>query len=204
MASGNRNENEEERINASTGNDRKPNPSEATYSEHDSDGPRGELPNSDEDIADAILLSPELWVEVRTAQATQVEAANIAGERVLSSETSTSEFSKLDSLGRSASHMELYEKLPPDRQRFAEIGGAVASVVLGAWSIAGAFLTPWSIINSLMAILLGFWGLTSPRRNWAVLGILLAFLGLFISGIHVLSFDWSFLFPPPEETEFDF
>ena len=66
-------------------------------------------------------------------------------------------------------------------QNMAAIGGAVGALVLGSWSIIGAMLTPWSAINALIAIVMGFYGLKSKRKRMAVLGIVLAVFGLALS-----------------------
>ena len=57
-------------------------------------------------------------------------------------------------------------------------GGAVASVVLGIWSIIGAAITSYSVINALLGLMLGIWGMSSNGR-WPVLGLILCLIGLF-------------------------
>jgi len=57
-------------------------------------------------------------------------------------------------------------------------GGAIASIVLGAWSIVGAAITGYSFINALLGLVLGFWGMTSDVR-WPWLGLILSLVGLF-------------------------
>lgn len=64
-------------------------------------------------------------------------------------------------------------------------GGAVGALVLGIWSLIGVFITNWSIINSILGLLLGFWGLTSRRRKLAWVGILLCLISIFLSLIQV-------------------
>lgn len=64
-------------------------------------------------------------------------------------------------------------------------GGAVGAFVLGIWSLAGVFITNWSIINSLLGLLLGFWGLTSRKRKMAWVGIFLCLLSIFLGMIQV-------------------
>lgn len=56
-------------------------------------------------------------------------------------------------------------------------GGAVASVVLGAWSIIGATVTSYSIINAFLGLALGCWGMSSNVR-WPWLGIALSIAGI--------------------------
>lgn len=64
-------------------------------------------------------------------------------------------------------------------------GGAVGAIVLGIWSLIGAFITNWSIINGVLGLLLGFWGLTSRRRKMAWVGIVLCLISIFLSLIQV-------------------
>ena len=60
-------------------------------------------------------------------------------------------------------------------------GGAVGALVLGIWSILGSLLTYWSLINGIMGLVLGVWGLTSKRPRTAWLGIFLCLIGTFMS-----------------------
>ena len=61
-------------------------------------------------------------------------------------------------------------------------GGAVASVVLGAWSILGAMITSYSVVNALLGLALGSWGMSSNIR-WAWLGIALSLAGIVFCAI---------------------
>jgi hypothetical protein len=65
------------------------------------------------------------------------------------------------------------------------IGGAVSALGLGVWAMIGAFITNWSIINAVIGLLLGFWGLTSYRRRMAWIGIVLCLISMFLSLIQV-------------------
>lgn len=60
-------------------------------------------------------------------------------------------------------------------------GGAIGSLVLGIWCVLGAFVTNWSIINGLIGLLMGLWGMASRKQKTALLGILLCVLGIFMS-----------------------
>lgn len=57
-------------------------------------------------------------------------------------------------------------------------GGAVGAVVLGIWSILGAMFSSISIVNAIMGMVLGLWGLTSPRKSLAILGLALCAMGI--------------------------
>lgn len=63
-------------------------------------------------------------------------------------------------------------------QRLSAKGGAVGSVLLSLFGLAGLMISPYSVVNVLMAILFGLWGLQSPLRLIAKLGLGLAALGL--------------------------
>ena len=60
-----------------------------------------------------------------------------------------------------------------------------AAVVLGVWSILGSLLTYWSIINGILGLALGVWGLTSKRPRTAWIGIVLCLIGTFLSTVSV-------------------
>jgi hypothetical protein len=64
-------------------------------------------------------------------------------------------------------------------------GGAIGSLVLGVWCVAGSFITNWSIINGVIGLLMGFWGLTSRKQRTAWVGIALCVIGIFLSLIQV-------------------
>ena len=67
----------------------------------------------------------------------------------------------------------------------AATGGAVGALVLGIWSILGSLLTYWSIINGVLGLVLGIWGLTSKHPRIAWIGILLCMIGCFLSMISI-------------------
>ncbi len=79
-----------------------------------------------------------------------------------------------------------------DLQAIAAKGGAVGAVVLGVMAIAGSFITNWSIVNGLMGLALGLWGLTSRRRGLAWIGLILCLIGsvLAVASISDLVSDW--------------
>ena len=64
-------------------------------------------------------------------------------------------------------------------------GGAIGSLVLGLWCVAGSFITNWSMINGVIGLLMGFWGLTSRKQRTAWIGIALCFIGIFMSLVQV-------------------
>ena len=77
------------------------------------------------------------------------------------------------------------QPLPGNLENLSAIGGAVGSLVLGLWCVAGSFITNWSIINGLIGLVMGFWGLTSRKKRTAWIGIALCIAGIFLSLIEV-------------------
>lgn len=70
--------------------------------------------------------------------------------------------------------------LPGDwpRGKYAATGGAVGAVALGLWALITFWLTDWTMLNALVGLALGFWGLQSPRQKIARLGLGLNLLAL--------------------------
>ncbi len=72
-------------------------------------------------------------------------------------------------------------EMPANFQNLAAVGGAVGALLLGIWSIFGATISPYASINAMVGILMGFWGITSPRKKMAIIGIVLCLIGLGLS-----------------------
>lgn len=64
-------------------------------------------------------------------------------------------------------------------------GGAVGAVILGIWAILGSLLTYWSMINGILGLALGIWGLRSKRSRMAWIGIILSLIGALMSMVAV-------------------
>jgi len=77
--------------------------------------------------------------------------------------------------------------LPPPSlvENLAAKGGAVGAIVLGVLSFVGSFITSYAILNSLMGILLGLWGLRSNHRRMALIGILLCIVSAFFCAVEI-------------------
>jgi hypothetical protein len=75
--------------------------------------------------------------------------------------------------------------IPEDMDNVSAVGGAVGALTLGVWSIVGSFITPWAIVNSMLGILLGLWGLTSRHRRWASVGMILCGVGFVLATIQI-------------------
>lgn len=75
--------------------------------------------------------------------------------------------------------------LGDELKNLSATGGAVGGLVLGTWSIISAMITFFAFINAGLAILLGLYGLSSPRKKLAVAGIVLGVIGLFMSFMEI-------------------
>ena len=74
---------------------------------------------------------------------------------------------------------------PPNLRRLsAAQGGAIAALVLGLMSVVAGFYTVLAAIPAALGLALGAWGLFSPRRGPAILGLLLCFLALATASVN--------------------
>lgn len=90
--------------------------------------------------------------------------------------------------------------LGPRLENLAAKGGAVAAIVLGVLAVVGSFATSWSIVNALMGLAAGAWGLRSQHRKIAMVGILLCLIGAFFSAVEIS--DWLRSIWPVEEENY--
>jgi hypothetical protein len=71
------------------------------------------------------------------------------------------------------------KKKPPGlQQAYASGGGAVAAMVLG---IFGVIIAPFRFEGAIvgtLGLVMGIWGLYSPRRGWALFGLILCCLAI--------------------------
>ncbi|MFK7767338.1 MAG: DUF4190 domain-containing protein [Mariniblastus sp.] len=73
-------------------------------------------------------------------------------------------------------------------ENMAANGGAIGALVLGIWVVVGSFITSWSLINGLLGLIMGFWGLTSRKQRMAWIGIALCLVGIFMCLVEVNQF----------------
>ncbi len=66
------------------------------------------------------------------------------------------------------------------RESIASVGGAVGSIVLGTLAIFGALISSLAIINAVLGFILAVWGMSSPRKKLAGIGMGLCALGLIV------------------------
>jgi hypothetical protein len=63
---------------------------------------------------------------------------------------------------------------------YAALGGTIAALLLGTFSLLLAAFRFEAAIVALVGLVMGIWGLYSPRRGWALVGMLLCCLGISI------------------------
>ena len=70
------------------------------------------------------------------------------------------------------------------RRLSAAQGGAIAALMLGLMSVIASFYTVLAAIPAALGLALGVWGLFSPRRGPAILGLLLCCLALAVASFN--------------------
>jgi hypothetical protein len=174
-------------------------PEEKPTSDMDSD-----LPVESEADASAAELVPANESALEPVEASYADVAAVQPESVdsviVESEIVESEFveSQSDSrkvfypdatnviaVGGMSPSMYAPPALAHNFENLAAKGGAVGALVLGVWCFAGSFVTNWSIINGLLGLAMGFWGLTSKHKKMAWIGIALCLIGMFLSLVQV-------------------
>jgi len=60
----------------------------------------------------------------------------------------------------------------------AAVGGAYAALALGLFAVVLSWWRYEGAIVALVGLMAGIWGIYSPRRNWALVGMLLCALGI--------------------------
>ncbi len=70
------------------------------------------------------------------------------------------------------------ELIDARRAGLMAMGGTVTSLVLGLFSAILAAFWPPAAIVAVLGLVMGIWGLSSPRRNWALVGMLFCCLAI--------------------------
>jgi hypothetical protein len=70
------------------------------------------------------------------------------------------------------------EMVDAKRAALMAMGGTVASLVLGVFAAALGTLWPPAALIAILGLAMGIWGLRSPRRNLALIGMLLCCLAI--------------------------
>src|SRR6266568_2637298 len=68
--------------------------------------------------------------------------------------------------------------MPARRAGMMAMGGTVASLVLGVFAAGLSAIWPPAAMIAVLGLVMGIWGLSSPRRNWALVGMLLCCLAI--------------------------
>jgi hypothetical protein len=65
----------------------------------------------------------------------------------------------------------------------AAVGGAIASVMLGAMSLLIGWFTAWALVTCIVGVAMGVWGVYSRKRATAMIGICLCCAALLLTGV---------------------
>lgn len=79
---------------------------------------------------------------------------------------------------RPASRISTAERVEALRQSNMAMGGTVGALVLGGFALVLSLFRFEAAIIAVMGLVMGIWGLYSPRRNWALAAMLLCCLGI--------------------------
>ena len=92
--------------------------------------------------------------------------------------------------------------LEEELQNMSATGGAVGGLVLGIWSIICSLITYFGFINAALAIMLGIYGLSSPRKRLAAIGIFLGICGLLMSLMEINQIVGDYFLDQEETADF--
>ena len=70
------------------------------------------------------------------------------------------------------------ELIEARRAGMMAMGGTVTSLVLGVFAAVMAFVWPLAALIAVLGLIMGIWGLQSPKRNLALVGMLLCCLSI--------------------------
>jgi hypothetical protein len=71
-----------------------------------------------------------------------------------------------------------YRRKVPQRPNIVAVGGAVGSISLGLFALVLSPFRAEAAIVALIGMAMGIWGLYSPRRAWALVGLLICCLAI--------------------------
>jgi hypothetical protein len=72
------------------------------------------------------------------------------------------------------------------RASMMAMGGTVTSLVLGIFAALFALIWPPAALIAVLGLAMGVWGLSSPRRNWALVGMLLCCLAIGVGAYGIM------------------
>ncbi len=73
------------------------------------------------------------------------------------------------------------------------MGGTVSSLVLGAFAAVLGWLWPPAALIAVIGLMMGIWGLSSPKRNLALVGMLLCCLAIGIGAFSGVRAIWLYV-----------
>src|SRR5262245_32099439 len=73
------------------------------------------------------------------------------------------------------------DRIDAQRASLSAMGGTAAAFVLGILGLIFGLLGFWGMPVALLGLIMGIWGLYSPRRRWALLAMLLCCLAIGLS-----------------------
>lgn len=158
------------------------------------------IPNSRSPLAimPASEENPDPWPDIDDSETVDAEVVNAeivdaevvepAANPVGTADVADAEVANVEVAGDAVTGAEVVKPKTPNYelavdlsvQRLSAKGGAVGSVLLSVFGLAGMAFSSYSVINVLLAFLFAFWGLQSPLRSIAKLGLGLAGLGLIV------------------------
>lgn len=165
------------------------------YAIPNSRSPLAIMPASEEnpdpwpDIDDSETVDAEVVnAEIVDAEVVEPAANPVGTADVADAEVADAEVADVEIAGDAVTGAEVVKPKTPNYelavdlsvQRLSAKGGAVGSVLLSVFGLAGMAFSSYSVINVLLAFLFAFWGLQSPLRSIAKLGLGLAGLGLIV------------------------
>lgn len=78
-------------------------------------------------------------------------------------------------------------KPPEVLENLAAKGGAVGAIVLGTLALLGSFITSYAILNAVIGLLMGVWGLNSSHQRMAGVGMVLCLISAFFCAVEISS-----------------
>jgi hypothetical protein len=79
------------------------------------------------------------------------------------------------------------------RASMMAMGGTVTSIVLGVFAALIALIWPPAAAIAVLGLAMGIWGLSSPKRNWALVGMLLCCLAIGIGTYGIMRSAYLYL-----------
>jgi hypothetical protein len=130
----------------------------------------------------AEIINPEIPVEQEPVLAEPAQRAEVVD--AIAAEHDDNAFPNVD-FGPTDHSLLAATPIAGNLENMAANGGAIGSIVLGVWCVLGSFITNWSIINGVLGLLMGFWGLNSRKQRTAWIGIALCVLGILLALVQV-------------------